>query len=335
VKIAVIGGGAWGTTIASVATASSDVTLWAREPEVVEGVNVRHENPLFLPGMALSRSLRATSDTSKALSGADAVLMAVPSQHFRGVLTAARPAIERGTPFLTLAKGIEEGSLLRMSEVAAEVLDDHTPGLIGVLSGPNIAKEILAGHPAATVVALPDTSVARELQQALMTPSLRVYTNPDVVGCELGGALKNVIALAAGMAAGLGLGQNTLAALLTRGLAELTRLGVAAGGQPLTFLGLAGVGDLVVTCNSPDSRNHHVGERLGRGEDLAEILSGMQSAVEGVRSCRPVLELGQRHGVELPICERVDDVLTGRLSPRAAVESLLHRDATTELHGLS
>ena len=210
-----------------------------------------------------------------------------------------------------------------MSEVAAEVLDHHETGSIGVLSGPNIARDVADGQPAATVVAMGDEPRARDLQAALMCPTLRVYTNPDVVGCEIGGAVKNVIALAAGMATGLGFGDNTLAALVTRGLAELTRLGVALGGQPLTFLGLAGIGDLVVTCNSSGSRNRHVGEELGRGRPLDAILSDMTSVAEGVGSCGPVLELGRRAGVELPICEQVGRVLDGRVDPADAVSALL------------
>lgn len=335
VKLTVLGAGAWGSAIASVLAAKAEVTVWAREPEVASAINERHENTEFMPGVALSTSLTATSDIEAALTGAEAVLMAVPAQHFRSVLTSARPSIGDGTPFLTLTKGIEEGSLLRMSQVATEVLEGHQPDLIGILSGPNIAREVLAGQPAATVIALEDEGVASALQQTLMTPSLRVYTNTDVVGCEIGGAVKNVVALAAGMAIGLGFGENTLAALVTRGLAELTRLGIALGGRPLTFLGLTGIGDLVVTCHSKDSRNRHVGERLGQGRALDEIVAQMRSVAEGVRSCGPVLTLGQRAGVELPICQQVGDVLEGRVLAARAVELLLHRDATTELHGIS
>jgi glycerol-3-phosphate dehydrogenase (NAD(P)+) len=333
-RVTVVGAGAWGTTVASVLAARAEVTLWAREPEVAQAITERHENPVFLPGLTVDAALTSTDDVEAALAGAEAVLMAVPAQHFRSVLTAAQPFIEPRVPFLTLAKGIEEGSLLRMTEVAAEVLAGHDADLIGALSGPNIAREVLAGQPAATVVALRDAPAARAIQHLLTSPSLRVYTNSDVVGCEIGGAVKNVLALAAGMAAGLGFGDNTLAALITRGLAELTRLGVALGGQPLTFLGLAGVGDLIVTCHSPGSRNHHVGEELGRGRPLADIVSEMRSVAEGVRSCGPVLALGRRAGIELPICEQVGEVLDGRTRPREALDTLLHRDATSELHGI-
>ena len=333
-KVAVIGGGAWGTTIASVLASRADTTIWAREVEVVDTVNRSHQNPLFLPGEPLSPALRASRDLGAALAGAEVVLMAVPSRHYRSVLDTARSAVAGDVPFLSLSKGIEEGSLLRMSQVATEVLAGHDPDRIGVLSGPNIAREVLAGQPAATVVAMRDEDAALALQQLLMTETLRVYTNPDVIGCEIGGAVKNVIALAAGMAAGLGYGQNTLAALVTRGLAELTRLGIALGGHPLTFLGLAGIGDLVVTCHSTDSRNRHVGEELGRGQRLDEIVSAMHSVAEGVQSCGAVLALGNRAEVELPICEQVGAVLDGKIDPADAVSVLLHRDPTPELHGI-
>ena len=309
--------------------------MWAREREVADAINERHENPSFLPGVALSAALTATTEIEAAVSDVDAILMAVPAQHFRSVLVTARPFIGASTPFLSLTKGIEDSTLLRMSEVATEVLEGHDPASIGVLSGPNIAREVVTGQPAATVVALADPGTASILQQVLMRSSLRVYTNPDVVGCEIGGAVKNVIALAAGMTVGLGFGGNTLAALLTRGLAELTRLGVALGGQPLTFLGLAGIGDLVVTCNSSSSRNHHVGEQLGRGRPLDAILSEMTSVAEGVRSCGPVLALARKAGVELPICEQVGLVLEGQARPAEAVDALLRREASSELHDIT
>jgi glycerol-3-phosphate dehydrogenase (NAD(P)+) len=260
--------------------------------------------------------------------------MAVPSQFYRSVMEAARDSIPAEAPFLSLSKGIEEGSLKRMSQVAIEVLGTDRPGPIGVLSGPNIAREVLAGYPSATVIALRDEKTAIDLQRLLSTPTLRVYTNSDVVGCEVGGSVKNVIAIAAGMAVGLGYGENTLAALITRGLAELTRLGVALGGQPLTFLGLAGIGDLTLTCHSPDSRNHHVGVELGRGRQLADVLGEMHSVAEGVRSGGPVLALARQAGVDLPICEQVVAVLEGGSTPREAVAALLGRAPTEELRGI-
>jgi glycerol-3-phosphate dehydrogenase (NAD(P)+) len=334
-RAAVIGAGQWGTTVASLLAGQTDTVIWAREPEVVEGINEHHENPLFLPGLEVAHALRATGSIDDAVAGAEVVLMAVPSQHYRSVLSDAAPRIDPAATFLSLSKGIETGSLLRMSEVAAEVLTGHDPERIGVLSGPNIAKEVLAGHPGATVVALRDDAAASDVQQLLMTSRLRVYTNPDVVGCEIGGAVKNVLALGAGMVTGLGFGHNTLAALITRGLAELTRMGMASGGEPLTFLGLAGIGDLVVTCHSTDSRNRHVGEQLGRGRPLDEIIGSMRSVAEGVRSCQPVLDLAARAGVEMPICDHVGQVLRGERPALDAVSSLLGRTPKAELHGIA
>lgn len=333
-RAAVVGAGAWGTTVASLLAARVDTTVWAREREVVDAVNGRHENPLFLPGASLDPGLRAVADVDDAVAGADVVFVAVPAQHFRSVLEEASSAIGSGTPVLSLAKGLEHGTLLRMSQVAAEVLGGHDPDRIGVVSGPNIAREVHARQPAATVVAAVDDHVAGAVQAVLMSDTLRVYSNRDVTGCEVGGVVKNVIALAAGMATGLGFGHNTLAALVTRGLAELTRLGVALGADPLTFLGLAGIGDLSVTCQSPDSRNHRVGYQLGQGRALQDIVGEMQSVAEGVRSCEPLLALAERVGVELPICEQVGAVLDGRSTVDRAVEELLHRDARVELHGI-
>jgi len=236
---------------------------------------------------------------------------------------------------LSLTKGIEGGSLLRMTEVAGEVLRGHEPDLIGVLSGPNVAREIGAGQPAATVVAFPDPGIARWFQDLLMTDRFRVYTHSDVVGCEVGGALKNVMALAAGMAAGLGYGANSQAALMTRGLAELTRLGVALGAAPLTLLGLAGVGDLFATCTSAGSRNRTVGVELGQGSALADILAGMRMVAEGLETARPALELAARNGIEAPIVHEVVAVLEGNRTPAEAVEVLMRRAARTELYGIT
>jgi glycerol-3-phosphate dehydrogenase (NAD(P)+) len=333
-KFSVLGAGAWGTTFASLLADRAETTIWALEPEVAEAINQHHENPVYLPGGRLALGLRASTDLLEVVAGTEAVAMAVPSQFYRSVLEMARDSIPAAAPFLSLSKGIEEGSLKRMSQVATEVLGGDRPGHVGVLSGPNIAREVLAGHPSATVIALRDEMTAVGLQQLLTTATLRVYTNADVVGCEVGGSVKNVIAIAAGMALGLGYGQNTLAALITRGLAELTRLGVALGGKPLTFLGLAGIGDLSVTCHSPDSRNHHVGVELGRGRKLADVLGEMHSVAEGVRSSGPVLALAREAGVDLPICEQVVAVLEGCSTPRDAVAALLGRAPTDELHGI-
>jgi glycerol-3-phosphate dehydrogenase (NAD(P)+) len=333
-QVAVLGAGAWGTTVASLLAARNDTTIWARERSVVEAIEERHENPTFLAGATLHPALRAVDDLPTAVEGAEVVFVAVPAQHFRSVLEAAAPGIGAAVPVLSLAKGLEHGTLLRMSEVSAAVLTGHDPDLIGVLSGPNIAREVHAGEPAATVVALPGRAAARDVLSILSTDTFRVFVNPDVIGCEIGGIVKNVIAIAAGMASGLGFGHNTLAALVTRGLAELTRLGVALGGEPLTFLGLAGIGDLSVTCSSPDSRNHHVGVELGRGRDLGSVLGEMHAVAEGVRSCEPLLALASEHGVELPICEQVGAVLSSTSSVTEAVRNLLGRETGFELHGI-
>lgn len=332
--IAVIGGGSWGTTVAALAADHDDVVLWAMEPDLIDEVNTSHENTKFLEGVRLPVRVRATNELEDAIGGADAVISVVPSQYLRDVWTRARPHIEDHQPIASLTKGLERTTLLRMTQVLAEVLPSHDPSRIGVLAGPNIAREVAAGQPVATVVAFPDLDVAAQIQQALMSPRFRVYTNPDVVGCEMGGPVKNVIAIAAGMADGLGLGHSPKAALVTRGLAELTRLGVACGGQPLTFLGLAGNGDLVVTCMSPRSRNHHVGHQLGLGLPIEEVVSSMTMVAEGVASAPAVLELAARHGVEMPICGVVSDVLDGRLAPSDAVSKLMSRDAVGELHDL-
>jgi glycerol-3-phosphate dehydrogenase (NAD(P)+) len=334
-RAAVIGAGAWGTTMGSLLATKVDTTIWAREPEVVDAINARHENHLYLPGGALTPTLRAVTSVEAAADDAEVVFVAVPAQHFRSVLGAAAGSVNPRSIVVSLAKGLEHGTLLRMSQVAGEVLADHDRGRIGVLSGPNIAREVHAGQPAATVVALADGAACGAVQAMVSTDRMRVYANPDVAGCEVGGVVKNVIAIAAGMATGLGFGQNTLAALLTRGLAELTRLGVALGGNPLTFMGLAGIGDLSVTCHSADSRNHHVGVELGRGRGLEDILGEMRSVAEGVRSCEPVLALADRVAVELPICAQVGAVLAGRTSVARAVDDLLGRDAGFELHGIA
>lgn len=333
-RVCVVGAGAWGTTVASRLAGRATTTLWAREPEVVADINEHHRNEAFLPGGQLDSHLRATGDLAEALDGAQAVLFAVPSPHVRRVAEAAAPAIAADAPVLSLAKGMEQGTLLRASQVLGEVLTGHDPARIGVLSGPNIAREVHAGQPSATVIAQPDLDAARSLQSLLMDGRLRVYVNPDVTGCEVGGVVKNVVALAAGMAVGVGFGENTLAALVTRGLAELTRLGIALGGTPLTFLGLSGIGDLSVTCHSPDSRNHHVGVELGRGRALDDVLAGMRSVAEGVRSAGPLLELAARVGVEMPICEQVAAVLDGRTTVPGAVEALMTREPGDELHGI-
>jgi glycerol-3-phosphate dehydrogenase (NAD(P)+) len=320
--------------VAGIAACNSDATLWARRPELAAAVNERHENPEYLPGHALPPLLAATSDLEAAVRGADVVVMGVPSHGFRAVLTEAASVIAHDTPIVSLSKGIEQGTLKRMTQVIAEVLPDHDPGAIGVLTGPNLAKEIVAGQPAASVVALTDGARAEKMQKLFMTSTFRVYTNRDVVGCEVAGALKNVMAIAAGIAHGLGYGDNTKAALITRGLAELTRLGVALGGDPLTFQGLAGMGDLVATCMSAQSRNRTVGEELGRGRNLDDIVTEMKMVAEGVKSTAAVLELAATVKIEMPIAEQVGAVLYEGRKPEAIVPALMLREAKPELHGI-
>ena len=258
-RVSVIGAGSWGTAVADLVGAKQSVTLWARRETLTTAINDTRENPEYLPGHPLSDSISATSDLDEALSGVDALVMGVPSHGFRSVLETVRDQIASDVPILSLAKGVERESLMRMTEVTADVLPDHDADRIGVLTGPNLAREIVAGQPAATVIAMKDEDAAKALQQVFMSKRFRVYTNDDVIGSESGGALKNVMAIAAGMAHGLGFGDNTMATLITRALAELKRLGVAMGGRPLTFAGLAGMGDLIATCMSSQSRNHSVG----------------------------------------------------------------------------
>jgi glycerol-3-phosphate dehydrogenase (NAD(P)+) len=333
--VAVIGAGAWGTTIASLVSTNASTVLWGRDPLVVDAITRTRENAAYLPGVRLPDSLRATPDLSAACAAADVIAMAVPSHGFRDVLVAAAPAIPVEVPVVSLAKGVERHTLLRMTEIVLEVLPDHGPDRVAVLTGPNLAREVALGEPAATVVACADPTTANELQQVFMTSMFRVYTNPDVVGCEIAGALKNVLAIAAGIAAGLGYGDNTQAALITRGLAELSRLGVRLGGAPLTFAGLAGLGDLVATCVSAKSRNRSVGFELGRGRSLPEIVAATNAVAEGVNTTAAVLELAARVDVEMPIASLVGSVLYEGRRPADLVAALMLREAKAELHGLS
>lgn len=331
IRTAVLGAGSWGTTFAKVlADAGNEVTLWARRPEVAAAVQDRRENVDYLPGVPLPPGLTATADAERALAGAEIVVLAIPSQTLRQNLAGWAAAVPRTATLVSLMKGVELGTTKRMSEVICEVAD-APPGRIAVVSGPNLAREIAAEQPAATVVACVDHAVAADLQRACSTPYFRPYTNVDVVGCELGGAVKNVIALACGMAEGMGFGDNTRASLMTRGLAETARLGVAFGADPMTFAGLAGLGDLVATCSSPLSRNRTFGERLGRGETLAEVQAATRQTAEGVKSCRSVLDLARRRGVDVPITEHVERVCHEQLSPREMLRALMSRDMKPEL----
>lgn len=321
-KIAAIGAGSWGTTVAHLCAHNVPTMLYARDPAVVDAIRATHENPRYLSGFGLHPDLEASTDFDEVLADSEVVVMGVPSKGFDEILTRLGAVIPTGVPIVSLAKGLDRPTGRRMTELIEEALPGHP---IGVLTGPNLAKEILAGHAAASVIAFDDTHLANELQELFCTGTFRVYTNPDRVGCELGGALKNVIAIAAGMAHGLGTGDNTLAAVITRGLAELSRLGVALGGDAATFMGLAGMGDLVATCMSPQSRNRSVGEALGRGMTIEEVLAGMDQVAEGVKSAPVVVELGERHGVELPIAQEVQQVIAGEQTAEQAYRGLLRR----------
>ena len=327
--VAVIGAGSWGTAVAALAATHQPVVLWSRRPELAEAINSKSENPDYLPGYRLPYGVRATSDLDEATEGATLVAMAVPSHGFREVMDRVS-GLPTDLPMVSLTKGIEERTLKRMTEVLVGLIPDHNTETIGVLTGPNLAGEVMAGQPTAAVVAIVDEDAAAIVQRALMGLTFRVYTNPDVVGCELAGSLKNVMAIAAGMSTGLGFGDNTRAALLTRALAELTRLGVALGGQPATFAGLAGMGDLIATCTSVQSRNFRVGIGLAQGRKLDHIIEEMKMVAEGVKTTRAVLELAAAANVEMPIASQVAMVLYEGHHPRDAVMSLMTRQAKSE-----
>lgn len=330
-RIAVLGAGSWGTTYAKVlADAGRDVVLWARRPELAETIAVEHVNPGRLPDVRLPDNLTSTSDPARALDGAEAVVFAVPSQHLRENLTAWVPRLPAGVTLVSLAKGVELHTLKRMSEVITEVAG-VPESQVAVVSGPNLAREIAGRQPTATVIACTDHDRAVELQDASTTGYFRPYTNTDLVGCELGGACKNVIALSCGIAVGMGLGANTVATLITRGLAETTRLGAQLGAHPLTFSGLAGLGDLVATCSSPLSRNRTFGELLGRGKSLAQAQDAAHGQVaEGVKSCSSIRDLAVRHGVEMPITEVVHRICHDGGDPRDLGADLIGRKTKPE-----
>ncbi len=326
-NVTVIGAGSWGTTVASIASRHAPTLIWARRPEVAEEINEKHSNELYLPGFGLPAGLRSTDDLEEAVRFADVLVMGVPSHGFRAVLEEARKYIRPWVPVVSLSKGLEEDSHLRMTEIIGELLPGHPAG---VLTGPNIAREIMAGYAAASVIAMESPRVVSAVQQVFNTGLFRVYTNQDVIGCELGGALKNVIAIAAGMADGVGVGDNTRAAVITRGLAELTRLGVAMGGELPTFSGLAGMGDLIVTAISPHSRNRGVGEQLGKGRSIDEIINEMHMVAEGVKTSKVVMELAERYGVALPIVYEVYQVIYGDSSALRAYRGLVHHQPGAE-----
>lgn len=333
IRVAVIGGGSWGTTVAHLAAHQVPTLLWARRSELAAEINGRHTNEQYLPGFELHPELASTSDLVDAVEQADVIVMGVPSQGFRSALEEVAPHVRAWVPVLSLTKGLEQGTQLRMTQIIHQVLPGHPAA---VLTGPNLAKEILAGHAAATVIATSDPVVADYLQRIFHMNLFRVYTNPDVIGCEIAGALKNVIAIAAGMADGLGAGDNTKATVITRGLAELSRLGEAMGGQFATFSGLAGMGDLLATCMSEQSRNRFVGEQLGRGHTIEEIISDMNMVAEGVKTSRVVMELAEEYGVEMPIASEVFAVCHEGATAEDAYRGLIRRQhGGVEHHTLS
>lgn len=329
--VAVVGAGSWGTAVAGLCEPRADVVLWARRPEIADEVNREHTNSTYLPGHRLPEGVRATSDLEEAVNGVDVLALGVPSHGLRSVLVEAAPFVGPGTPVVSLAKGMEQGSLLRMTEVVRQVLPGRPTG---VLTGPNLAKEVAAGQPAASVVAFSDLALAERLMGVFGSSMFRVYTNDDVIGCELAGALKNVVAIAVGMAHGMGFGDNTKASLITRGLAELSRIGVALGGRPLTFSGLAGMGDLVATCSSPQSRNRTVGAALGSGKTIGEVVAEMNMVAEGVKTSQVVVDLARQVGLDLPIAEAVAGVCHEGWTVAKALESLLARGTGFELDGI-
>ena len=330
-QVAVIGGGSWGTTVAHLCAKNAPTTLWARREEVAIEVRDHHTNSAYLKGFELTPTLHATASMEEAVCSADLLVMGVPSHGMRETARELASCLRPWVPVVSLSKGLEQGTRLRMTEVLQQELPGHPAG---VLTGPNLAKEILAGGAAASVVAMEDETIAEALQALFASDLFRVYTNTDVVGCEVAGALKNVMAIASGMADGLGTGDNTRAAVITRGLAELTRLGCAMGGHAPTFAGLAGMGDLIATCISPQSRNRYVGEQLGKGRKIEEITAEMNMVAEGVKTSKVVMELGEQYGVELPIAASVYNVVHEGAPATEAYRGLLGRHARAEMHDM-
>ncbi len=326
-NVGLLGGGSWGTTVASLVARNAPVTLWARNADTVTEINEKHTNETYLPGAVLPERLVATNDIGEAVSQADVIIMGIPSHNFRAVLEEVKKHIRAWVPVISLTKGLELDTRMRMTEIINEVLPGHP---VGVLTGPNLAREIMSGQAAASVIAMEDEIIVRELQNLFKSGLFRVYTNTDVIGCELGGVLKNIIAIAVGMGDGQGAGDNTRAALITRGLAEVTRLGVAMGGRAETFAGLAGMGDMIATCTSPQSRNRHVGIELGKGRNMQEIIDEMVMVAEGAKSAPAVMELADKYQVEMPIARDVYSVVAGKTDARGAYRGLLRVSAGAE-----
>jgi glycerol-3-phosphate dehydrogenase (NAD(P)+) len=327
VKVTVLGAGSWGTTVASLVARRHDTLIWARDPDVAREINEAHTHVRYLDGFELPARLRATSELAHAARHAEVLVVGVPSDAFRRTLEAVRPQLRPWIPVVSLAKGLERGTLLRMTQVSKQVLPGHPAA---ALTGPNLAKEIMAGMAAASVIATEDRSVATALQEVFRSGMMRVYTNHDVIGCEIGGAMKNVVAIATGIAQGLGVGDNTRAGVISRGLAELTTLGVAMGAEAGTLAGLAGMGDLVATCISPQSRNRHVGEQLGAGRSMAEILAEMGQVAEGVKTVYSAAELADRYDLAMPITRAIHKVVSGEITAMRAYNGLRRSPAGHE-----
>ena len=326
-KVGLLGGGSWGTTVASLIAKKNETILWARNQETVDEINTYHTNKKYLPDANLSPALKASNSIEETVKNADVIVMGVPAQSFRKVLQSAKPHIRPWVPIISLAKGLEIGTKMRMTQVIEEELPGHPAG---VLTGPNLAKEIHYGNAAAAVIAMVDDTIAKQLQNVFSSGLFRVYTNNDVIGCELGGALKNIVAIATGMGDGANAGDNTRAALITRGLSELTRLGVAMGGKTRTFAGLAGMGDLVATCSSVKSRNHHVGFELGRGKKIEERIEEMAEVAEGVKTAKVVMELAKDYNIHMPISQEVYRVLYEGINVNDAFRGLLRMEVGSE-----
>lgn len=329
-KVAIFSAGSWGTAFGLVlADAGNEVMLWARRDEVCANINDKHENTDYFPGIELPEAVRATTDPEEALEGAEYVVLSVPSQSLRENLTGWAPFMPEDVVYISLMKGVELGTTKRMSEVIAEVTGAG-PDRIGVVSGPNLAREIALREPAASVVACTDEAVAERLQKLCHTRAFRPYRSTDVLGCELGGAYKNVVALCVGMAVGLGFGDNTTASVITRGIAETARLAMAQGADPMTLMGLAGLGDLVATCSSPLSRNRTFGEKLGQGMTTEEIYATTKQVAEGAKSCSSLLALARATGVDAPIAEHVEAVVRGEITARDMMDAFIARDTKAE-----
>jgi len=326
-EVGILGGGSWGTTVAALVARNTSVTLWARDPATADEINNQHTNKKYLPEAELPERLVSTAAIEEAVAGKDVIVMGIPSQGFRGVLEQVKEHIRPWVPVVSLSKGLELDTQMRMTEIIEDVLPGHPAG---VLTGPNLAREIMAGHAAASVIAMADEIIVKELQKTFNSGLFRVYTNHDVIGCELGGVLKNIIAIAAGMGDGQGAGENTRASVITRGLAEITRLGVAMGGEPQTFAGLTGMGDLIATCTSAQSRNRTVGFELGKGRSIQEITDEMYMVAEGVKSAPTVMALANQYGIEMPIAAEVHEVVTEKRDAKRAFRGLLKTSAGAE-----